>query len=96
MRDPGSVRRYLDAIATEPLLTAAAEVDLAKRLEAGLYAAELLRQADAGERSVTGERRADLVVVAGLGRERVRQTEHRGLTSLATSARRRVPLAWTA
>ncbi|UIJ56548.1 sigma-70 family RNA polymerase sigma factor [Amycolatopsis acidiphila] len=47
--EPDSVRVYLDAIGRVPLLTATEEVDLAKRIEAGVYAAELLRRADAGE-----------------------------------------------
>jgi RNA polymerase primary sigma factor len=52
--DPGSVatvdpvRAYLNAIGKVALLTAAEEVDLAKRIEAGLYAEEKLRQAEAG------------------------------------------------
>ena len=42
--DPDLVRAYLDEIGTVPLLTAEQEVDLAKRIEAGVYAAELLRR----------------------------------------------------
>jgi RNA polymerase primary sigma factor/RNA polymerase nonessential primary-like sigma factor len=42
------VRRYLGEIGMVPLLTAAQEVELAKRIEAGVYAAELLRAADTG------------------------------------------------
>ncbi|NDL58386.1 sigma-70 family RNA polymerase sigma factor [Phytoactinopolyspora sp. XMNu-373] len=42
------VGQYLKQIAATSLLTAAEEVDLAKRIEAGLYAQELLNQADAG------------------------------------------------
>ena len=40
------VRAYLDAIGRTPLLTAAEEVELARRIEAGVYAAELLRRAE--------------------------------------------------
>ncbi|MDQ1625796.1 MAG: hypothetical protein QOJ49_1294 [Actinomycetota bacterium] len=47
---PDLVRLYLDEIGRSPLLDAAAEVDLAQRIEAGLYARQLL-----GE---LGERRA--------------------------------------
>jgi len=36
------VGAHLDAIAAEPLLTAAEEVQLARRIEAGLYAQTLL------------------------------------------------------
>lgn len=55
--EPDSVRVYLDAIGAVPLLTATEEVDLAKRIEAGLYAAELLRRADAGEQELAADRR---------------------------------------
>ncbi|QSB06971.1 RNA polymerase sigma factor [Natronoglycomyces albus] len=45
-----SVRAYLKQIGKVPLLNAAQEVELAKRIEAGLYAVETLRQrAEAGE-----------------------------------------------
>jgi RNA polymerase sigma factor (sigma-70 family) len=47
--DVDLVGQYLGQIGATPLLTAAQEVDLAKRIEAGLYAAELLRRADAGQ-----------------------------------------------
>ena len=43
------VRAYLKEIGKVPLLTAEMEVDLAQRIEAGLFAAEKLRAADAGE-----------------------------------------------
>jgi RNA polymerase sigma factor (sigma-70 family) len=43
------VRMYLDRISATPLLSAADEVDLAKRIEAGVYARELLNTL--GERS---------------------------------------------
>jgi len=42
--EPDSVRQYLDAIGATPLLSADDEVRLAKRIEAGVYAAELLRR----------------------------------------------------
>jgi RNA polymerase primary sigma factor len=44
-----SVRAYLKQIGKVPLLNAAQEVDLAKRIEAGLYAAERIRSAADGE-----------------------------------------------
>jgi RNA polymerase primary sigma factor len=47
---PDLVRLYLDEIGRSPLLDAATEVDLAQRIEAGLYARQLLSQ--------LGERRA--------------------------------------
>jgi RNA polymerase primary sigma factor len=53
-----SVRAYLKQIGKVALLNAEEEVDLAKRIEAGLYAAERLRQADeAGEKLPTQLRR---------------------------------------
>ena len=45
--DVDLVGQYLGQIGATPLLTAAQEVELSKRIEAGLYAAELLRTADA-------------------------------------------------
>ncbi len=44
--DVDLVGQYLGQIGATPLLTAAQEVELSKRIEAGLYAAELLRTAD--------------------------------------------------
>jgi RNA polymerase primary sigma factor len=53
-----SVRAYLKQIGKVPLLNAEQEVELAKRIEAGLYATERLRQAeDAGEQLITTLRR---------------------------------------
>jgi RNA polymerase primary sigma factor len=43
------VRAYLKEIGKVPLLTAEMEVELAQRIEAGLFAAEKVRQADEGE-----------------------------------------------
>ena len=43
------VRMYLKEIGKVPLLTAEQEVELAQRIEAGLFAAEKIRQADEGE-----------------------------------------------
>ena len=53
---PDLVRLYLDEIGRAPLLDAAAEVDLAQRIEAGLYARHLLDQLRA--RDTLGRRRA--------------------------------------
>jgi RNA polymerase primary sigma factor len=62
--EPDLVGRYLAQIGKTPLLTAAEEVELSKRIEAGVYAAEILRAAEAGERRLSAARRRDLEVVA--------------------------------
>jgi RNA polymerase primary sigma factor len=54
------VRAYLSRIGRVPLLDAAQEVDLAKRIECGLYASERLRQAGVGGEQVSASMRADL------------------------------------
>ena len=53
---PDLVRLYLDEIGRAPLLDAATEVDLAQRIEAGLYARHLLGQL--GRAGELGRRRA--------------------------------------
>jgi RNA polymerase primary sigma factor len=66
--EPDLVGQYLAQIGSTPLLTADEEVALAKRIEAGLYATELLRAADAGEQRLSESRRRELAVVAEEGR----------------------------
>ncbi|HEU4543747.1 MAG TPA: sigma-70 family RNA polymerase sigma factor [Jiangellaceae bacterium] len=62
------VGQYLKQIRATPLLTAAEEVELAKRIEAGVFAAELLRAVDAGERELSpGTRREELEAIASDG-----------------------------
>jgi RNA polymerase primary sigma factor len=51
-----SVRAYLKQIGKVALLNAEEEVDLAKRIEAGLYAAERLRQAEETSATASGPR----------------------------------------
>jgi RNA polymerase primary sigma factor/RNA polymerase nonessential primary-like sigma factor len=58
------VRAYLTAIGRTKLLTAAQEVELAKRVEAGLYAEEKLTDHDLDDADL----RADLTVIAAEGR----------------------------
>ncbi|HEX2298701.1 MAG TPA: sigma-70 family RNA polymerase sigma factor [Pseudonocardiaceae bacterium] len=62
------VRSYLDGIGATALLSADEEVELARRIEAGVYAAELLRREDAevaaGRAGMDRERRQDLALVA--------------------------------
>ncbi|GDY28449.1 RNA polymerase principal sigma factor HrdC [Gandjariella thermophila] len=71
--EPDLVRHYLDEVGRTALLSAAEEVDLAKRIEAGVYADELLRQAEAGERRLSPRYRRDLEQVA---REGLRAKDH--------------------
>jgi RNA polymerase primary sigma factor len=54
------VRAYLRRIGKVPLLNAAQEVDLAKRIEGGLYASERLRRSEAGGGALSTPMRRDL------------------------------------
>ncbi len=74
-RESDPVGRYLRELTSTPLLTADEEVVLAKRIEAGVYAAELLRRAD--------EARADEGGGRGPDAER-----HRALRSVTAEGRR--------
>jgi RNA polymerase primary sigma factor len=58
------VRDYLDAIGRTPLLSAAEEVELSKRIEAGVYAAHLLAESDQADPAPSGHDRTDLEAVA--------------------------------
>jgi RNA polymerase primary sigma factor len=55
-----SVRAYLKQIGKVALLNAEEEVDLAKRIEAGLYGAERLRQAEEASEKLTMQYKRDL------------------------------------
>ncbi len=57
------VKAYLREIGRVALLTAEMEVDLAKRIEAGLFATEKLRQHNAGETKTPAAMRRDLVEI---------------------------------
>ncbi|MBX9390484.1 RNA polymerase sigma factor [Streptomonospora nanhaiensis] len=66
-----SVHTYLKAIGRRQLLTAEEEVDLAKRIEAGLYAEYrlgLLEESDADPAELSDTERADLTEIAEDGR----------------------------
>ncbi|HEX6500036.1 MAG TPA: sigma-70 family RNA polymerase sigma factor, partial [Micromonosporaceae bacterium] len=62
------VRAYLNGIGRTKLLTAEQEVDLAKRIEAGLYAEELLRRHDEAGEAIGDDLRRDLGTAAVDGR----------------------------
>ncbi|WP_443063369.1 sigma-70 family RNA polymerase sigma factor [Streptomyces sp. NBC_00445] len=66
--EPDLLGQYLAQIAATPLLTAEDEVRLAQRIEAGVGAAEELREADAGERDLAPELRRELDAVARDGK----------------------------
>ncbi|WP_373320796.1 sigma-70 factor domain-containing protein, partial [Rhizocola hellebori] len=59
-----SVRAYLKQIGKVPLLNAEQEVELAKRIEAGLYASERLRAADEEGLELTRDMQRDLLWVS--------------------------------
>jgi RNA polymerase primary sigma factor len=59
-----SVRAYLKQIGKVPLLNAEQEVELAKRIEAGLYAGERLRAAEEGEEKLVTTMSRDLMWIS--------------------------------
>jgi RNA polymerase primary sigma factor len=59
-----SVRAYLKQIGKVPLLNAEQEVELAKRIEAGLYAGERLRAAEEGEEKLPTTMSRDLMWIS--------------------------------
>jgi len=59
-----SVRAYLKQIGKVPLLNAEQEVELAKRIEAGLYAGERLRAAEEGEEKLPTTMNRDLMWIS--------------------------------
>jgi len=59
-----SVRAYLKQIGKVPLLNAEQEVELAKRIEAGLYAGERLRAAEEGEEKLATTMSRDLMWIS--------------------------------
>jgi RNA polymerase primary sigma factor len=85
--EPDIVRYYLDEVGATPLLTANQEVDIAKRIEAGVYAAELLRRADAGEITLEHDRR-DLEAIARDGQRAKDHMVKANLRLVVTAARK--------
>ncbi|MFC4001188.1 RNA polymerase sigma factor RpoD/SigA [Prauserella oleivorans] len=85
--DADLVRVYLDEIGATPLLTAEQEIDLAKRIEAGVYAAELIRQADSGGRPLPADRR-DLEALVRDGRHAKDHMIRANLRLVVTAARK--------
>jgi RNA polymerase sigma factor (sigma-70 family) len=65
--DPDLVRFYLDEIGTTPLLTAEQEVELSKRIEAGVYARRLLDEATENKTRLGPRRRRELLELAADG-----------------------------
>jgi RNA polymerase sigma factor (sigma-70 family) len=65
--DPGLVRFYLDEIGSTALLTAEQEVELAKRIEAGVYARRLLDEAAENKTRIGPRRRRELLELAADG-----------------------------
>ncbi len=63
------VRAYLNGIGRTKLLNAEQEVELSKRIEAGLFAEDLLRQGRVGEVRLTAARKRDLSLVVADGRD---------------------------
>jgi RNA polymerase sigma factor (sigma-70 family) len=88
--EPDLLGQYLSQITTTPLLTADQEVELAKRIEAGVYGAELLRRADAGERTLGEQHRADLEAVVADG-NRAKDRMIRANLRLVVAAARKHP-----
>ena len=81
------VRQYLTEIGRVRLLNAEQEVELAKRIEAGLYAEEKLRRAAAGKRTAAPLRR-ELTAIARDGDRAKRQLLEANLRLVVSLAKR--------
>lgn len=84
--DTDLVRQYLNQISAD-LLTAEQEVELAKRIEAGVYAAHLL---DEAEQRLSAQRRADLQKVARDGQRAKDRIIRANLRLVVSAARKHV------
>jgi RNA polymerase primary sigma factor len=81
------VRVYLREIGRVALLTAADEVDLAKRVEAGVFAAERLEQLE-GDGTLGAELRRDLLAVVGDGQRAKQRLIEANLRLVVSIAKR--------
>jgi DNA-directed RNA polymerase sigma subunit (sigma70/sigma32) len=82
------VRQYLTEIGRVPLLTAEQEVDLAKRVEAGLYAEELLSSGRPGAAEIDESRRRHLTMIVTDGERAKRQLLEANLRLVVSLAKR--------
>ena len=89
-----SVRAYLKQIGKVPLLNAAQEVELAKRIEAGLYAVERLRQAKEAGEELTTQIRRDLEWVTRDGERAKNHLLAANLRLVVSLAKRTRDAAW--
>ena len=82
------VKAYLREIGRVALLTAEMEVDLAKRIEAGLFATEKLRQHNVGETKIAAAMRRDLVEIERDGQVAKRHLLEANLRLVVSLAKR--------
>ena len=82
------VKAYLREIGRVALLTAEMEVDLAKRIEAGLFGTEKLRQHQAGETKIAAAMRRDLVEIERDGQVAKRHLLEANLRLVVSLAKR--------
>jgi RNA polymerase primary sigma factor len=82
------VKAYLREIGKVALLTAVEEVELSKRIEAGLFAAEKLRQHTAGEAKIPAALRRDLVEIERDGERAKRHLLEANLRLVVSLAKR--------
>jgi len=78
------VRVYLNGIGRTALLTAADEVDLARRIEAGLYAAHVL----ANKKRLTAAKKRDLAIIVRDGEAARRHLLEANLRLVVSLAKR--------
>ncbi|MCA1836566.1 MAG: RNA polymerase sigma factor [Actinobacteria bacterium] len=82
------VRAYLKQIGRVALLNAEQEVDLAKRIEAGLYAAEQLRQIEQSPEELSAELRWDLHLIVRDGQRARKHLVEANLRLVVSLAKR--------